>query len=135
MLDMFGGIDFFYFNGKSLLPFAVRIQQYGNKDFESFTVRNLRESGTKSDYYKFKQAIQNNALMPTFSIQAYLNEDEDVLAVYMAQTRDLIEFIDKGYADRKQTYDGTSFWICDVGDLKRIGYKVGILKAQERVNV
>lgn len=123
MFDLYCGIDWFYVNKHNqVFGYAVRIQP--GKDWGSFTLRKSRRSGTVTEFDKLTKARDKGCIMPKYHLQCYLNDDDNVLAVYIVKTLDLLDYIEDGYADERCTSDGTGFYICKVNGLKDEGYKV-----------
>ena len=123
MFDLYCGIDWFYINNKNrVYGYAVRIQP--GKDWGTFTIRKSRKSGTKTEFDKLTKARDKGAVMPKYHLQCYLDNDDNVLAIYRVKTSDLLDYIEDGYAEEKCTYDGTKFYVCKVDGLKDEGYKV-----------
>lgn len=140
--DLYAGIDAFYLTTKKqLIPFAIRVQKYGNRDWSSFTIRCARDnSRAKVEYQELVEAIKSGtALMPKYHLQAYLNDKNEVLAVYICKTEDIIDFINKGYGEMKHTGNNqqgqSAFYVCDVNKLKDKGYKVNIYKPKREINL
>lgn len=124
MFDLYCGIDWFYINKHNqVFGYAVRIQP-GGKDWRSFTIRKSRKSGTVTEIDKLIDARDSGSVMPKYHLQCYLDDDDNVLAVYVVKTLDLIEYIEDGYADERFTKDGTGFYVCKVDWLRDEGYKV-----------
>jgi len=73
---------------------ALRIQK--NCNYRSFTVRKERESGAVTEHEKYISAIQNGCIVPTFSVQAYVDtKNNTVLSGGVARTADIYDYIKK----------------------------------------
>lgn len=101
-LDVYCGIDAFIIShkDKNVTPLASRIQK--DKDYQTFTVRNKRDSGTTTEYFKLLKAEQKQTLRPILTLQAYVG-DGKLLSMALAQTSDILDYIKKGYAYTKHT--------------------------------
>ena len=73
---------------------ALRIQK--NCNYRSFTIRKKRESDAMTEYEKYISAIQNGSLVPTFSVQAYVDtKNNTILSGGVARTADIYDYIEK----------------------------------------
>ena len=127
-LDVLAGID-----GMQRLPahlglrgIASRIQ-WGDRDWGTFTIRETRGSGAKTELEKRLYAIQHpeqGILYPHLTVQAYITKRRTgrLLSVAVAQTKELISYAHWTYAAKKrgvwrkpvQQDDGSVNWFLAV---------------------
>ena len=127
VLDMQCGIDYLLYSKCSgqVYGLASRVQ-YG-RNYRTFTVRKERESGAKTEYKKRIDASTYGGLSPQYTMQAYV-KDGEINGLAVVKTEDLLNFIEKGFADEGRTganKDGqATFYICDWDKLREAGYAV-----------
>ena len=127
LLDLDCGIDYLLHRESFVFGLASRVQ-YG-KNWRTFTIRKMRESATKTEYEKRKSAIAVEGIIPKYDMQLYVDSNnEEILGLAIAKTKDLIEFIECGYAEEKATgmdkIGQAKFYICSWDKLKELGYTV-----------
>ena len=127
-LDMLAGIDVWSINKKlGMYGIALRTQT-GNRDWHTYTIRHIRDSGAKTEYEKRKYAIENNRLYPYLTIQSYVTNTNKLISYAIAKTKDIIKMIDDGNCTENRT--GTSqigqasFFVVDWYEMQKAGYKV-----------
>lgn len=130
LLDTLSGIDAWHIDHlRGIRGIALRIQT-GDKNWHTFTIRNKRSSGAKTEYEKRKNAIENGYLYPYLTVQAYIKSSDELLSFAVARTVDIIEYIDKGYSKKQHTgasqIGQAEFFVIDWYDFKRRGYKIAI---------
>lgn len=93
MLDQCSGIDLIRQNKKGLQGIAVRVQF--KSDFRTFTIRSSRHTGTTTELEKRIQQINEGYFYPTYTIQAYFNNRQDLKlnSIAIIETKQLYEFI------------------------------------------
>lgn len=129
--DIYAGIDVYRVRTKQgeMVGIASRIQR--GKAWKTFTVRYKRDSGTKTEYEKRKQAIKNGSLYPYFTMQAYISDKETVVG--LCKTTDLIKFIDTCKPKLQHTgatqHGQASFYVCGWDEMRKSGYIVRELRA------
>jgi hypothetical protein len=98
LLDATAGIDVFFSDTTGMGGLASRIQSGCVKSWDTFTVRKSRESGAKTEFDKRKDALRSNGkyIYPYYTLQAYIDKDDNLLSMAVVCTRDLIELIDMG---------------------------------------
>lgn len=123
-LDNYAGIDYLILreNQQRIIGLASRVQRGFN--FQTFTIRAARESGTKTELEKRLNAITGGALFPTLTLQAYLSTDgEELLQMALVSTIDLFDFIQKFPSQSKHTGENqhgqASFIVVKWDDFKR----------------
>lgn len=101
-LDRACGVDTFIIEPtkSKVHPVASRIQK--NINYRSFTIRNRRDSGTTTEYFKLLNAATEGTLMPELTLQAYV-KDKTLLSMGIAKTRDILSYIKSGKAKTKHT--------------------------------
>jgi len=114
-LDTLGGVDFWYVDSdKGMYGLASRVQPNGT-DWSTFTVRRNRYSGTKTEFEKRKEQINEGYLYPQYTCQSYTDGTDFINAAYI-KTKDLIEFIENGQRGDEDTINNThnaDFFVVD----------------------
>lgn len=111
LLDIYAGFDALQIRQDGMLRgIASRIQTLDRTPttcrrlfpYNTFTVRAARESGTKTELDKRRDAIQSDGcLYPHLTVQAYLESfDGDWMSIAVIKTADLIEIIDNPPSER-----------------------------------
>jgi len=96
-LDIHSGIDAWHVHpdhGARGLALRVQSMEY---PFHTFTIRKSRNSGTKTEYQKRKEAIEKGWLYPHLTIQGYVSSFDDegeLLCFAIGRTSQLLERID-----------------------------------------
>lgn len=99
MLDKHSGIDYIRKNDNGLQGIASRVQfgKVGEKPkaWNTFTIRYERCSGTKTEYEKRINQIENGYFYPAFTLQAYFDNrvDMNLLSIAIIKTTDLYAII------------------------------------------
>jgi len=135
LLDTLAGIDVWYINKlNGMRGIASRIQTGVN--YKTFTVRNKRKSGAKTEYEKRKIAIEKGYLYPYLTIQAYVSENNELLSYAIAKTEDIINAIDNGLCYKNHTSKNqigqAEFFVVKWYDMKKAGYEI-IIKEKEEI--
>jgi hypothetical protein len=88
------------FDGIQILPFGVcravafRVQQ-SDKDWSTFTIRMDRSTGNKTEFDKRLDALRTpGALLPYWTIQAYVSPSGELLSVAAIETESLYLMVD-----------------------------------------
>lgn len=109
-LDQETGIDALIVSDDgTTYPAACRIQ-FG-KCYESFTLRRSRPSGAPTEYDKLNRAKKVGGLMPTYHVQAFIDGANDKAKVAIAETVDLLKYIDGHASEWRKTSDGETFFV------------------------
>ena len=115
LLDRYAAIDAWYIETeKGIRGLASRIQYDAN--YQTFTIRKERETGTRTEYEKICHAISHNWLYPYWFCQAYIqNNPKKLLSVGLCKTCDLINYIrqgqnEKDYYVKKVLEKGVAFF-------------------------
>lgn len=132
LLDMTCGTDYLqvYKELGLVQGVASRVQTIkdGFRPFNTFTVRKARESGATTEYEKRQYAIKHGGIYPYLTMQMYVSEDERVLSLGIAKTTDIMEFVEKGYADEnhtgKEQIGQSAFYVVRWDEMINKGYKV-----------
>lgn len=95
-LDMYSGIDIIHISDKGIKGIGSRIQT-SDKCWETFTFRKARESGADTEYKKRKHSIENGFIYPELTLQAYVNNNDELLGYAVVKTQDLLKLIDDGH--------------------------------------
>lgn len=111
LLDMRGGIDQLQIlpDRAGLIGIASRIQ-WGQKSWDTFTVRESRCSGSRTELSKRSHALSHpGVLYPYWTVQAYLSHRDNgtLLSVALAYTHELIPYAQK-HGTVRQNHDGAS---------------------------
>ena len=109
MLDKSAGIDYFQvYEDKGKQPgfswgLASRFQV--GKSWDTFTIREERESGVATEYDKRKKAIEKNGVYPYLTVHGYVSDDglEVIKSMAIARTKDIFECIDANLCWRSHT--------------------------------
>ena len=126
-LDISCGIDYLLRNDNNGFTYGVASRvQYG-VNYRTVTVRKERESGVLTEFQKRNQAISIGAIYPQYSMQAYI-VDENVSGLAIVKTIDLMNFIEKGFAETRRTnmdkIGQAEFYTCEWDKIKVCGYRV-----------
>jgi hypothetical protein len=127
LLDALAGIDVWHIDKiKGIRGIALRIQT--GKYWKTFTVRNKRESGAKTEYEKRKYAIEHGYLYPYLTVQAYISPEGKLKGFAIARTVDIMSAIDAGFSGtrhtgEKQVGQAEFFWI-SWKTLAELGYTI-----------
>ncbi len=118
-LDTLAGIDVWQTKtGIGVRGIASRVQ-FGDKAWNTFTIRLERQSGIATEYEKRLDAIETGKFIyPYLTVQAYVTNRRDpvLLSCAVVKTKDLYEFIEYRAASgrplvpRKSTDDKTGQW-------------------------
>jgi hypothetical protein len=125
LLDTRGGIDAILDHPKyGLLGIGIRIQ-YG-QEYRTFTIRKQRETQAKTEFEKYTDALVESAMIPKFSIHAYIDEKTGMLlSAAIAQTRDIYDCICRGQCDVQATGNDqigrATFYVVDWDTLRNNG--------------
>lgn len=93
-LDTMCGIDYIRENKDGMQGIAARVQ-WGNA-WNTFTIREKRHTGNKTEYEKRIYQMNNGFFYPYFTLQAYFDnrENNNLLSIGIIKTLDLYEFIE-----------------------------------------
>lgn len=113
-LDMFAGIDAWHVYKKCGIQGIASRVQYGQRAWNSFTIRKHRSSGSETEYAKRKIAIYTGDwLYPTLTIQAYVTsrKNGELLSVGITKTKNIFDAIADGNCNTKTNpTDGNTFY-------------------------
>lgn len=134
LLDLTCGTDYLltYEQTGTVYGIASRIQTYNpdyGSPYNSFTVRNARESGAPTEYEKRLRAISSGAIYPALTMQAYVNaQTGEIDSLAVARTKDVMEFVHRGLAQERRTGAGmigqASFYVIYWREFERWGYRM-----------
>lgn len=93
-LDNLCGIDYIRENKHGMQGIAARVQ-WGYA-WNTFTIREKRHTGTKTEYEKRIHQINNGFFYPYFTLQAYFDnrKNNNLLSIGVIKTLDLYQFIE-----------------------------------------
>jgi len=112
MLDQCSGIDMLSLSNGNIKGIACRVQW--GRNWDSFTIRLQRHTGTKTEYQKRIDSINNGSFYPYLTMQAYLDNKRDnkILSLAVIKTIDLYELIDThNYLFRKRKSDNVFLYV------------------------
>ena len=97
LLDKLSGIDYIRQNENGLQGIAARVQW--GKNWDTFTIRSKRHSGTKTELEKRLHAIENGYFYPAFTLQAYFDNRQinNLLSIAVIKTIDLYNLYQNKY--------------------------------------
>jgi len=132
-LDLFAGIDLLWIKNNQISGVANRIQ-ISNKNWATFTIRAERESGTKTEYDKRKESINDGlSIYPQYTIQSYVTDNNELLSFAIVPTVDIFDAIEKGYYELQHTradQKGQAFFYVVKWDvLEKLGKRIKIFEA------
>jgi hypothetical protein len=129
LLDQTCGTDYLqHCDGGGERLIAGRVQ-YGNKAWNTTTVRSSLKSGSATEEHKLRRAIREQQIRPHMHVQAYVSGTENhpgkLLAAAAVWTSDLMEMVDAEQCTvRTNPKDGTCFKVVTWDDLEERGAQV-----------
>lgn len=87
LMDKFSGLDYIRKNDKGLQGVAARVQW--GKNWQTFTIRFKRHTGTETELEKRLSQIDNGYIYPAFTLQAYFNarNENKLLGMAIVKTK------------------------------------------------
>lgn len=137
MLDALCGIDYFLLKSdKQTFGVAWRCQRVEpGKEFNSFTIRKSRDSRTKTEYEKRKQAIKQKGIYPFYVAQAFVNKNNnEIISMAITTTEDELAFLDNPLSYKEVRHTGkdqigqSEFYVLYWVDMRLFGYNVIVYK-------
>ena len=127
ILDTACGIDYLLCSPTAPNVYGVASRvQYG-KNYRTFTVRKERERA---------KSIAHGGINPYYTMQAYV-EDGEISGLAIVKTHDLMEYIERGFADQTKTREDKAgqakFYVCGWDDMRKAGYSVKEYRLVENV--
>ena len=130
ILDRLSGIDAVMINKNGISGVGLRIQQYKNKSFHTFTIRYKRSNGSETEYAKRKRQIYEAepTLYPHYTLQAYLDDNRNIISGAFCKTKSIFdaclmhepfETRNKVYI-QKNTSDGNEFLVVPYSEVTPI---------------
>jgi len=93
-LDIYSGIDGLLMDEKDVSGIALRIQEHSSKNWETFTIRYERSTGSETEYIKRKRQIYNKqCFYPHYTCQAYFSNEGELLGGAFCLTKDLYDVL------------------------------------------
>lgn len=94
IIDQCAGIDYIRKDDTGLQGIAWRAQ-WGDKAWNTFTIRYKRHSGAETEYEKRMREIRNGYLYPAFTMQGYFDDrsKNNPLSVGIVKTDDLYKIV------------------------------------------
>jgi len=118
MLDKHSGIDAIMLNGSGdISGVALRIQTCSEKNWRTFTIRNTRSSGAKTEYEKRGKQIYDAhpSFYPHFTCQSYFDKESRLIGGGLCYTKTIFDVIKANIESKKGVYvqtnksDGNTF--------------------------
>ena len=118
MLDKHSGIDAIMLSGAGdISGVALRIQTCSEKNWQTFTIRNTRANGTKTEYEKRLKQIYDAhpSFYPHFTCQAYFDKTSRLIGGGLCYTKTIFDAIKNNLDNSKGVYmqtnksDGNTF--------------------------
>lgn len=137
ILDTTCGIDYFILKSdKQMFGVAWRCQWVEpGREYNSFTIRKSRDSGTQTEYEKRKLAIENDSIYPQYVVQAFANiNTNEIISLAITTTKDELAFLDNPvtYKEERHTRSDkigqASFYVLYWVDIRLYGYYIIIYK-------
>jgi hypothetical protein len=118
LMDVYSGIDVVRSQEKNLQGIAWRAQW--GKAWNTFTIRQQRHTGTKTELEKRIESIDNGYFYPAFTMQAYFDNfsDFNCLSVGIIKTVDLFTLYKTKPEIFKQRQSDNLFLYVEWDDLK-----------------
>lgn len=94
MLDIYSGIDAIFKHETEIAGVALRVQQHSERNWETFTIRYSRNTGTETEYSKRVRQIyckDNNQFYPHYTCQVYMDKTNCLIGGGFCLTRDLFD--------------------------------------------
>ncbi len=113
LLDQKCGIDYIREDEEGMQGIAARVQ-WGDKAWNTFTIRSKRKSGAETELEKRLNQIENGYFYPAFTLQAYFNNrKENILkSIAIIRTDDLYRlYVDNQGLFHKQHSDNEFVFI------------------------
>ena len=131
-LDTGCGIDYLSIRSNGITRgIAWRAQWVdAGKEYNSFTVRRSRETGTETEFEKRKKAIEKKGIYPHYAAQAFIDKKTgEILSLALSTTNDILKFIEtetkvsirKTGAEQNGQAD---FYVIYWTDMKAYGYNI-----------
>jgi len=132
LLDQYSSIDVWYIKkDEGIRGLASRVQ-YGYT-CNTFTIRQSRESGARTEFDKLTYAIENQWLHPYWFCHAYMypiKPQKKLYSVALCRTSDLIKYIQKGqkgynkdyYVQSVDKYGAATFYVVPWVRFEKKGY-------------
>ena len=138
-LDISCGIDYILVSRDGSLSRGVgcRLQpDRGTSKYRTFTIRKERDTGSKTEFEKRKNAIAKGGLYPYLTMHGYIDTDKDRIdRMAIAKTQEIIEYCEKGLAriqhTGKQQFGQASFYVIDWDTYKYSGRSIYIYDANK----
>lgn len=129
-MDSFAGIDYMgKDDNNNIFGIASRIQELAptSASYDSFTIRSDRHTGTKTEFTKRIEAIEQGFFYAQLTLQAYIQNGE-VIAAAVIKTKDLFDFIKNHPYLVKHKFSDNKFKIVLWDDLIRADYQLQIYR-------
>lgn len=103
------------------IPFASRVQF---KNYSAFSIRRTRPSGKPTEFFKLCEAWRLQKPMPRYHVHTFVDEDEQSAIVGIAETVDLLMYINKHKNQWRKTSDGETFYYVPFDEVAAQVYRV-----------
>ena len=127
-LDLNAGMDVLCQTGSHMYGIAQRIQSISSLHpcYNTFTVRSERHTGTITELQKRKEAIENEYLYPKYTLQAYIdtNNNNNIRSAAYIKTKDLFNFVETHPELVSKNSSDNEFIYVDWKDLANNNYSI-----------
>ena len=106
MLDMTGGVDYFHVSRSGCIRGVASRNQWVDRNWATFTVRETRESGARTELAKRRAAVLHKGISPALTLQSYFSRQRGLLGFAVAREDDILGLIDQGFCTMKTTRPG-----------------------------
>lgn len=103
MLDMAAGVDFLHLSRSGCVRGIASRMQCGDRNWATFTVRENRASGARTELAKRNSSLVKNAISPELTVQAYFSNAEKLFGFAVAREKDILALINRGRCKRRTT--------------------------------
>ena len=128
--DILAGIDIWQIKEKEGIRGIANRIQWGDKAWNTFTIREKRTSGSETEYSKRLRALQTKQwLFPFYTVQSYMTRRRvgELLSLAIAKTEDIFKLIESGnYTKRFNSEDGNSFFCISWRDMEKANLAIKI---------
>lgn len=137
MLDRSCGIDYFFLkSNKQTYGVSWRCQWVEpGKEYNSFTIRKSRDSGTETEYEKRKKALELESVYPYYVTQAFVNKyTNEIISLAVTTTKDELDYLDNPNTFHDVRHTGADqvgqaeFYVLYWVDMRLFGYPIRIYK-------
>lgn len=132
-LDVRSGIDMWLMSRDGHMRGLASRVQWGDKSWDTFTVRMKRVSGYATEFDKrVAQIATPGTVWPWYFCHGYMSKDRTrLIAAALARTADVIAAVQFGIGfEKPNSEDGTRFWCVPWRDLAGTGAQLQVVRPQ-----